>query len=323
MPTNTAGVSGTYTDVNSWVALRAQAVDPFAAKEIVAVTSGGITTTATQDISGFDENGQGWELKADTGASFREHASAAANPQFYDSTKGAFIEKTSGQPAVIDASVTNGTIKDLQVKKDDDGYNEVIHISNSGNTVNLENLISHLATGSRNIVQRKGNITDVLAVCDEGDGMLISSGGGTLNRVNVRRLNGPGGTGITQDYGTWSGTNVVVSGFSTDMTGTMTGSHCATDQAAGGLPSTNRQVSLVAATEWESATADFRVASGSAKLKDNGTGVAPDIIGQAQSGAATDIGQWEFQAGGGGGARPCLVDGRLVNDGLLLKGLAA
>jgi hypothetical protein len=298
--TNTAGSGGTYTDLNAWVALRCQAVDPFSEKEIAAVTSGGITTSATQDISGFDENAQGWEVKANTGASYREHASAATNPHFYDNTKGAFIEKTSTQPAVIDASVTNGLIKDLQIKKDDAGYNEVINISNSGAFVDIDSCIVHLATGVRAITQRAGDINRTLVVCDEGDGMLISSGGGTLDRVTLIRLNGAGGTGITRDYGTWTMTNIAAAGWTTDATGTFTSSYCATDLAAGGFSATNRQNNLVMATEWESATADFRVKSTSAKLKDNGTGSSVDAIGQAASGNV-DIGSWEFQAGGGGG----------------------
>jgi hypothetical protein len=298
MATRTIGSGGNHADVNAWVAYL-QGIDPFSAIQEGLVVASGLTVSATQDISGFDENGNGWVLRANTGASFRDHASAATNPQFYDSTKGAFIEKTSGQPAVIDASVTNGTIKDLQIKKNDDGYNEVINISNSGNTVNLDSLIVHLATGARAIVQRKGDIRRTLVVCDEGDGVMLSSGGGTVDRLTLRRLNGAGGTGLSRDYGTWTLTNVAAAGWSTDATGTFTSSFCATDLATGGFGATGRQNNLVAATEWESATADFRVKSTSAKLKDNGTGSSADIIGQAASGTV-DIGQWEFQAGGGG-----------------------
>jgi hypothetical protein len=297
MATQTIGVSGTRTDINAWVA-NLQTIDPFSDIQEGLVTSGGVTTGSGQVVSGFDENGHGWVLRPNTASGFRDHADADTNPQFYDNTKGAFVEKTSTQATVIDASVTNGLISGLQAKKNDSGYNDVIHISSSGAFVDIEDCIVHLSTGARAITQRAGDIRRTLVVCEEGDGILLSSGGGELDRVNVRRLNGPGGTGITQDYGTWSGTNVVVSGFSTDMTGTMSGSHCATDQAAGGLPSTNRQTSLVAATEWESATADFRLASGSAKLKDNGTGSDNDIVGQAPDGTV-DIGQWEFQSGGG------------------------
>jgi hypothetical protein len=297
--TRTIGSGGDHADVNAWV-LYLQGIDPFSEIQEGLVVSSGLTISATQDISGFDQNGFGWVLRANTGASFREHASAASNPLFYDNTKGAFIEKTSTQPPPIDASVTNGLIKDLQLKKNDAGYNEVINISNSGAFVDIDSCIVHLSTGNRAITQRAGDINRTLVVCDEGDGILLSSGGGTVDRVTVRRLNGAGGTGITRDYGTWTLTNVAAAGWTTDATGTFTSSYCATDLAAGGFSSTNRQNNLVAATEWESATADFRVKSTSAKLKDLGTGSSVDIIGQALSGAA-DIGAWELQAGGGGG----------------------
>jgi hypothetical protein len=108
-------------------------------------------------------------------------------------------------------------------------------------------------------------------------------------------LDAGGAVGIHQDYGTWTITNTAVARHGTDADGTLSGNNNATDKAVGGLPATARQNSLVGATEWESATADFRVKSTSAKLKDNGTGSSVDIIGQAVNGTA-DIGAWELQS---------------------------
>jgi hypothetical protein len=298
MATNTVGSGGTYTDLNSWVALRCQAVDPFSEKEIAAITAGGVTTSDTQDITGFDENGQGWEIKANTGASFREHASAATNPLFYDETKGAFVNKTSGSPSTIRVDVDNGTIRGLQCGKDS-GYNYVIETTSSGNTLTLEDYIVGAPGGTKGVLLRKGDSRRYLIVTNGANGIDVSSGGGSLDRGTLVDLGG-GGVGIHQDYGSWTLTNNAVAGYTTDADGTLSGSHNATDKAAGGLPSTNRQNSLVAATEWEGATSDFRVKSTSVKLKDNGTGSSVDIIGQSPSGTV-DIGAWEFQAGGGGG----------------------
>lgn len=298
MTDRTIGSGGDDADIDAWNAW-AMTVDPFSAKHRGLIVAGGLSVTTQQDITGFDENGFGWELAANTNASFRQHASAATNPLIYDSTKGAFVDLTATSDQTIVVSVNNGTIKDLQLRKSSD-YGSVIDTTDSANTLNIENcILEHTVSNADRIVRlRKGNCLRSLLVSNGSNGIAVSSGSGSLDKTTIANKGAAGSSvGIIQDYGTWTVTTVAVAGFNSDATGTFSGNNNATDKAAGGLPATARQNSLVAATEWEGATTDFRVKSTSAKLKDNGTGTSTDIIGQAVSGTA-DIGAWELQAAG-------------------------
>lgn len=299
MATRTIGSGGDHADIDAWNAYL-QTIDPFSAIQEGLIVAAGISVTTQQDLTGFDQNGFGWVLRANTSASFREHASASSNPLIYDSTKGAFVDLTATSDQTIVVSVTNGTIKDLQIRKSFN-YGSVIDTTDSANTLDIDScILEHTVSNADRIVRlRKGTCKRSLIVSNGSNGIAISSGDGTLDGNTLINKGAAGSTnGIIRDYGTWGLSNNACAGFNTDVSGTIaSGSHNATDSAAGGFPATNRQNSLVLATEFESATVDFRLKSTSAKCKDLGTGSLADIIGQAASGTK-DIGAWELQAAG-------------------------
>lgn len=170
---------------------------------------------------------------------------------------------------------------------------------------------------------RSGTVQNCLVIMNASGNSVSGLRGlaGTVNFLNNTIVNiGTAGTttGILRTYATLTVTNTAVYNFGTDASGTMSGTNNATDESSSGLPATNLQTSLVGSTEWENVSAgthDFRLKSTSAKMKDNGTasGVpSTDIIGQARSGS-TDIGQWEYQAGGAALIVPILNSYRMRN----------
>ncbi len=136
--------------------------------------------------------------------------------------------------------------------------------------------------------------------------------------------NGTSNFGVAPIYDTPPCKNVVVSGFNLDYINTAgTSSNNATDKSSFGGTGFggSGQVSVVPATEYVSVTdgsEDFRVASGSVKLKANGTASgtpSTDILGQTRSGSTPTIGAFEVIGGGGGGSD--LTHGGMLPGGAL------
>ena len=108
MATRTIGTSGAdHVDINAWVAyVVANNVTSGNLTENVAgaVKAVGVTSTATQTISGWAAAGFTTTLTANAGDSFKDNASVQTNALFYSTSNGAFYALTS-TAASIDVQV--------------------------------------------------------------------------------------------------------------------------------------------------------------------------------------------------------------------------
>lgn len=254
-------------------------------------------------------------LKCAAGQSFRDNANVLTNALRYNQSNGVGINGQAtyqsvlvitGDFMIVDgmqiladaASSTSGGIAQQIGAGATCVLQNCIIQGNSRNSGSGNGLVSWY--GSTSTVQN--NVIIVTASNGQGLGGLVA---GTWYDNTVFTTNGSTGIGIGVNYGIAIAKNNVVAGFTTDYSGTCTTSaNNATDKGSfGGTGwSTSGQVSLVAATEWQSVTAgsqDLRLKSTSAKLKDNGATVGPanDIAGTSRpQGSAYDIGCWELVA---------------------------
>lgn len=254
-------------------------------------------------------------FRAETGKSFRDHASKSTNALRYNPANGACIKSSGmcfqtvygrysfiglqikgtsyvGAPIMLLYAAGGHVVSNNIIQTDDNAFYPTLYQielndtgGNGGTTV--ENNV-FLSRGYTVVAQTAGAYSGAITFT----GNTFYNYGTTLTPKGITGISG--GSAIFY--------NNAVAGFTTDCdVSSVSGSHNATDKATGGLPSTNRQNSLVPSTEWENVTAgalDFRLKTGSAKCKNLGTasfGLSTDIVGQPRSGAATDIGAWEFQ----------------------------
>lgn len=284
-----------------------------------------LTVTGTTTFAGSTPGVFNIILEAQSGESFRDHADKLTNRQAYVNSYGACVRLTSGSVPMFSIDDANVIIRNLMLKRDSN-YGAIIAYVDSGNTGQvIDSCILEAASNSQTqgVEAKSVTIKNTLIVMNASGNSVngIWAANGTVDVQNCVFANiGTAGTniGIGRSYATLTVTNTAVYNFGTDASGTMSGTNNATDESSSGLPATNLQTSLTGSTEWENVSAgthDFRLKSTSAKMKDNGTasGVpSTDIIGQARSGS-TDIGQWEYQAGGAALIVPILNSYRMRN----------
>lgn len=248
-------------------------------------------------------------LKCGAGQSFRDHAGKATNPQKYDTGVGVGFHATDHRAPAIDIRVPNIILQGLQLKG---GRRAVVAYPQSGCI--FEYLICE--TENNQAVFEGVNNDSLIRNClliarsGGGDGLQLSNGGTAVNCTIVRPTDwSSSGTGVIQRYGSGLVKNCTIFGFSASFDGNQSGSSAnnASDVAIS-IGSSN-QASKTYASQFQAigdATRDFRLKSGAdcinAGVTDS-TNAATDIIGTARpSGAAYDIGCWEFVSGGGGPA---------------------
>jgi hypothetical protein len=308
---------GDYATVALWEAYL-EGIGTLAADEIGQInaeelsTVAGVTFNGTIIIPGVFHV----ILEAQTNDSFRDGPNQLTTALRYGAQSRARWTHSGSDP-MITSDVTNFTIRNLMLNKDNN-YGRGLHFTDAAATgCNLENVILQGQTIDAALLDARSMAVRNCVLIDNGNDSAnpaILGSSGTIDVVNsvIARTTTAGSNriGILQAYATLTVVNTAIVGFPTDASGTIGGTNNATDKATGGLPATNRQNSLVGATEFESITngsEDFRLKSTSAKCKDNGTASgsptppSTDIVGQARSGS-TDIGVWELQAGGGAAA---------------------
>lgn len=320
MATKTIGSTGDYATLDLWEAYL-NGVGAFGADEIGQVQNEELTQTVVTTFDGSSPGANRIILEAVSGGSFRDHADKLTNRLAYVSTYGACIRKTSGSGELINVNDPNFTLQNLMLKKDSN-YGSLFVFADSANTgQQIDNCILVSAAGQAGLTGKNCAVTNTVLYSD-GVTLIGDFANGTNSMFNcvVANLGAAGSTvGINRYSGTTTISNTAVTGFNTDASGTIGGTNNATDKSSSGMPATNLQTSLVEADEWENvasfATADFRLKSGSTKCKDNGTATGDpttDIIGQSRSGS-TDIGAWEYQAGGAALIVPILNSYRMRN----------
>lgn len=268
-------------------------------------------------------------FRAETGKSFRDHASRSTNALRYNPANGACIKSSGvcfqtvygrysfiglqikgtsyvGAPIALLYAAGGHVFSNNIIQTDDDAFYATLYQVELNDTGGNGG-----STFENNVFPSKGYT--VVAQTAAGFSGAITFTGNTFYNYGTT-LTPKGITGIAGGSAVFY--NNAVAGFTTDCdVASVSGSHNATDKATGGLPATSRQNSLVAATEWENVTAgslDFRLKVGSAKCKDLGTGsfgLSVDILGLARNGA-TDIGAHEY-----GGTAPATVVGNPMRGG--------
>jgi len=265
-------------------------------------------------LNGVTMNGFRLIIRPATGDGYKDHASAATNPQFYDNTIGACWKETTGDYCFLGTSGSipgRVTIQDMQLKATG-GANAAVRFANEVIATHLYRNIIHCDglqainlspwTTSTSIIE--GNL--ILATGSGTHGVSIENNGGTqtfnvLDNCLVMTGTAGSSVGVNLASGTCGGTlyNNFAGGFTTDCDWTPTsGTHNGTTAAAGGFGATGRVNNVVLADAFVSATVDFRLKAASALLDvgTNSFGPSTDRIGQAISNTTKDIGGWEYQA---------------------------
>lgn len=313
----TIGSTGTYPDPATWEAdIPATLTEPcigqllneeFTGSGIVLDISGHTTSTTNKIV-----------LTCAAGQSFRDHPTAATNPLRYDASKGAAIRSTGGAGSIVIRAnnQSNVEIRGVQISGTGGYGPRGIFIRGFGAVV--ENCLVEM-TGSNPVGIRleTSNATKVINTISiirvSGSGAAgitlseVTSPGGAYNCTTVKPSDvTANGTGISIGFTNPVVQNCAIFGFAASAATTDPSSgHNATDLSS--IAGSSNQTNLAYADQFEStvdATRDFRLKAGSS-LIDNGatdsTNAASDIIGTARpSGAAYDIGCWEFVSSGGG-----------------------
>jgi hypothetical protein len=329
MATKSIGATGRdYSTLALWAAY-ANALSLSAAEVGECYNDSEFTLSAHVSLGGWT-GGSGTNtvtLKCHAGQSFRDNASVQSNALRYNQSNGVgFTSSVSYDYTIGFASSAAFFIMDgLQAKTTSTDTQVILIQSASGaDNITLQNCIfqgtSTPGTGSNNaLVVMRGN-SSVIQNCvinptnNTGVQGLMPIGNITITDCTIVSTNGSSGIGVRGDYGAVVMKNTAVAGFTTDFTGTANASSTNNATSKASFGGTNYggsgQTSIVGATEWTSVTngsQDFRLAAGSAKLKDNGatTGPSTDIAGTSRpQGSAYDIGCWELVAAAAGAFSP-------------------
>lgn len=257
------------------------------------------------------------KITTGSGQSFMDHAGHASNPQYYDQSKGVGIRATVAFGATISVLDANVTIEKLQVHVDD-FFGDCYYMDSfdTGNVLRNCILVNSKAHAFNQIGGARGGIIANNLMVMEGAGQnAFYLGGGLTDRVlfvaNTLILTGTNTTTNAFECNSFTDADVIdcgVFGFaaiSTGTPGTLNISYCGTDLGSGLGGGTGNTHSLTFADQFESTTVDFRLKTG----HDMAFGQRQqtytndlDIVGQARSTSTPCVGQWEFQAGGGGGS---------------------
>lgn len=247
-------------------------------------------------------------LKCAAGQSFRDNASVQSNALRYNQSNGVGVLSSQTYADCFQFTTQWTIIDGIQWKGPTNSQQNLLNMSAANCTIQNYVIEGRGRNGNFYALNFTGPGTNqngaVIVTNTTGSG--VNTGGGpTVTDVSIVSSNASTGTGFKTAYTpTPVVTNVAVSGFTTDYSGTANASSAnnATDKGAFG--GTNfggsGQVSLVGATEWQSVTngsEDLRLNTTSAKLKNNGatTGPSVDIAGSTRT-APYDIGCWELVA---------------------------
>lgn len=281
-----------------------------------------LTAVAATTIGGYTGNSgvNTVTLKPAAGLSFRDNANKLTNTLRYNSANGVGYRNTVSFGQCLITTGGNFILDGMQLYNDASSYCQGAYRDVSQITNIVRNCILQASPDNNSLSHSVVNITSVtmencLVLINGGaaGNGIYSNGTGatpsTLTAITVAASGaGSSGAGITQGYTPASIVkNCVVSGFTTDYSGTAdaTCTNNATDLGAFGgtnWGATAGQVSIVKATEWTNVTGgteDYSLKATSVKLKNNGAtvGSANDIIGTIRpQGASYDIGCWELVA---------------------------
>lgn len=319
MTISTIGTTGrTYSTIAAWEAAAAATLtapwegECYNDSEFTSATTictfSGITASSTNFI----------ELRPATGQGFKDHASAASNPLRYDQSKGVGIACTGTSILTIEITVDFVTLRGLQIKcAADSGAVCVKQADTSLSNTRIIDCILESGTGTsagayQGVVRFKaGLLQNCVFIQRNGSNGVYLDYPGTVNIYNCTVVRSSDITAATNAFRKESGGTVTLKncagfGFTNFSTGTYTaGDNSASDKTISF--GSNNQASLTYSSQFEvvtDATRDFRAKSGGS-LIDLGTNTGTpttDIIGQAIANTTRDIGAWELQGGGGGGA---------------------
>ena len=259
-------------------------------------------TSDSVDLSGVTTGAFSITLTANPGASFVDVLNPATTAvRYYAGTQGAAVLMSSSCQELKFGAAT--TVSKLMFKKTS-GYGVILYSTNDAFTANQ--LIMYSTDGNY-MMRGPGTFQRLIAYADVNI-QFYQGNLATFRNWSYYRFGGGSTIGLESQYSGAKSINGAVAGCGAngyEGTSSATSLNNATDQGSfggigfdGGTP----QTSLVAATEWtnvaSAAAADFRIASGSAKLKANGTtgGSAPatDIFGVSWNAGTPDIGAIKF-----------------------------
>ena len=268
------------------------------------VTFSGTTTDATHWIL----------LTTAAGESFIDDAGAASNALKYDQSKGVGINISA---AYTNAITTTGssyiTIEKLQVKRQANGGSNYCYLEQNGTAIVFQNMLIHQEDDQLAVwvygSTCKGINSLIIQESAASNGVRVGNGASLLNCTVVCPSDVTStATGLITQYSNNITRNNAVFGFSTSFSAsgwdtTNSKNNCTDDSSA---PGSSNQVSKTYANQFEATTVashDFRLKSGS-DCEANGTRDQTntndlDIIGQARSASAPDIGCWELGVAGG------------------------
>ena len=264
------------------------------------------------------------ELTTVAGASFRDDASVQTNAMRYNSANGCGIINTGDSNNTVTSQENNSRVSNLQIANT---FANGIAFRGSGSGQIFDNLLiegarTSSSTSIATISIVANNILRNSLIVQRGTGatQIISTGTGSPFLYNCTIVapddlataptsifnSGASGTVTVQNCGLFAGdsTKAIVAGSATFNFTT-----CYSD-----ISGTSGVTQTIYSGEFQNvnnATRDYRLVTGAAQ-KDTGTtdaiNAANDIAGTARpSGAAYDVGCWEFVAAGGGISIPVLM----------------
>lgn len=253
--------------------------------------------TGTSDATRFIRIG------CNTGASWRDHASVATNPGFYDASKGVAIKTTGSYCYTIRIEANYTELSGLQIQSADNTAARAIIIA--ANNVTVQNCIIYGRDCFRDVGGPTGlAVLNNLLISRSGQ---IYSGAAASGRCesNVMVRTSNGGTVATTTYATMIVKNNAIFNFTTTwgtgVGGSLTGSgfNC-TDLAS--APGSSNQVSKTFSAQFENTSTDFRAKASGSDLQGNATPSSftpTDARGVTRDTVSPWIGWWEYASGGG------------------------
>lgn len=312
MITKTLGSSGAdFTSITAWVSwVQANAVSGGNLTDSVTLDTltVGVSPSASDTVSGWAPSGSNFTttLTSSSGHSANSNASVQSNAFYYTTANGSFIDYTGGGSRGITISVDKATLSNQQIKTT--GGNCIYSALSSGTMTISSNIIQGNASASQTIKMNSGvsvTLTNNLIVQAASGCYGVRFTNGTFADNTFVGVSGSYGISFSPGSETVTGNAFVGLTKETVGGGTVTGSNNATSNGAfsGSCPTTSGQTSLVVATEFQSTT-DYRLKSGSAKLRNNGTavgGVSFDWTGTTArpQGSEQDIGAWAWLVSAG------------------------
>lgn len=304
MATKTVGATGDYTNFGDYQSYL-DALNTLTAAETGKIQSGefdggGLTLTGFTPSATYP-----YTLTCDDGAHF------TANPLRYND--GARVLFNAGGEC-LNVAVPYVTIKGLAFKSVSGASAPVT--TGSVDYVNIKDCIAECSVYNARTYNVAHYGTGIVENCvavvranqDSHYGHAFAAG--YVGFTNCTAINVATSTSTNAGFGVTTNSilyNCLSYGFAVDYgSAHASSSHCATNKSSGTstAPSTNAQYS-VSSSDLEDVTSgstDVRIKAGSTKLLDTGSsanGTTLDIVGNAVSGSARDIGAFEYQQASG------------------------